>query len=168
MTEYEAAVYETLEFGDSWEEIRAGVKGPKCLSDLSYLRGTCDKKQQQRKKLSGYLGTFRSFKIHFKDVDQLLDAMRDWSKLFKTPATSFSHDEHPQQAEFSAVLSKIEKDMSSVNLSGLHDAVMANTFSAHQQTAAPPATAAAPPTVVTALPTVNRATSWAGIAAQGN
>lgn len=76
--------------------------------------------------------------------------------------------QHPQQAEFSAVLSKIEKHMGSVNLGGLHDAVMANTFSAHQQTAAPPATAAAPPTVVTALPTVNRATSWAGIAAQGN
>jgi hypothetical protein len=98
-------------------------------------------------------------------VDQLLNAMCDWSKLFKTPATTFSHEDHPQQTEFSAVLSKIEKHMSYVNLSRLHNNVMAKTFSAHQQTAAPPATA--PPAGVAALSTVTSAVSYAVITAGG-
>jgi hypothetical protein len=64
--------------------------------------------------------------------------MGQWSWAFKSPATSFSHTEHPQAEQRLEMLVKIGKQMTNLNLDDLHVDVMEATFPRYKSEAFDP------------------------------
>ena len=99
MEQYEEGIFHLLEFGVGWSQDESGISPPARLADISYLR--LQQYASTRVQVDTYLKQFSSFTKYFNSLDALLSAMKKWSMAFKQPASSFSHDDHPEPTEIS-------------------------------------------------------------------